>query len=479
MSTEIERLRQAAERDPNQIVKLADTLVASGRAGEAVTACRRGLMVRPGDLHLNLALGRALSAAGQLEEAQAVLMAAMSAKPMPNAPSLQEISVGDSSEIEVVNVPEPVRLPAPQRGVPQFDAETTVEREPPAALLQPPPAPKPAARARAAPELEPSLAPLEPARPRHAEPAPSRPADARPADQSRRAPAPAVSTYEPAGTIDLDRVASQLLGGTEAEIVAPRSAPPPNDFDRGWSARRRNAFIWLWAGLALVVAGCTAGYLYHLDAERKLLKQLVEEGDTKLLDATFAGDAAARDAFARAVRIRPKAPTYYSMLTLAAARLHFDQGEDTDAVAWAMLRRCEKEAKHRPELVDARVERELRQSRALLAMARGETCTATTDEDGDIAARCAVQKGDVESARKILAATIAQGGDKVNARASADAGVTGARCRRSRRRRRCAPSSVGCGARPPPRCRWPGDHRARARREPDGGAAGRASWRDH
>ena len=178
MSTEIERLRQAAERDPNQIVKLADTLVAAGRASEAVTACRRGLMVRPGDLNMNLALGRALSAAGQLEEAQAVLMAAMSAatapKPVPHAAVLGELAVGDSSEIEVFESPEtvPARLPSPQRAAPQFDAETTVEREPPPALLQPPPAPRPAPRPKAAasaPMPQPRASRPEPVR--HPEPA--------------------------------------------------------------------------------------------------------------------------------------------------------------------------------------------------------------------------------------------------------------------------------------------------------------------
>jgi len=422
MSTEIERLRQAAERDPNQIVKLADTLVAAGRASEAVTACRRGLMVRPGDLNMNLALGRALSAAGQLEEAQAVLMAAMSAatapKPVPHAAVLGELAVGDSSEIEVFESPEtvPARLPSPQRAAPQFDAETTVEREPPPALLQPPPAPRPAPRPKAAasaPMPQPRASRPEPVR----HPEPARHAEA--ASHSEQVVyQPSVASYQPAGAIDLDQVANQLIGGAHQHqiIEAPQTAAP-NDMQRAWSARRRNAFIWLWVGLGLVVAGCVAGYMYHLDAQRKLLKILVDEGDVKILDATSAGDAAARDSFARAVRIRPKIPTYYSMLTLAAARLHFDQGEDTDASAWAMLRRCEKEIKRRPELADARVERELRQARALLAMGRGETCTPTLDEDGDIAARCALQKGAVDAARKILAATIANGGDKVNARA--------------------------------------------------------------
>src|SRR3954470_22210199 len=75
---DIERLRQAALKDPGQLVKLADALVAHDRAEEAVQACRRGLSARPDDIPLRLALGRALSAAGQLEEARAALLDAVS-----------------------------------------------------------------------------------------------------------------------------------------------------------------------------------------------------------------------------------------------------------------------------------------------------------------------------------------------------------------------------------------------------------------
>src|SRR6059058_3130991 len=74
---DIERLRQAALKDPTQIVRLADALVASDRADEAIHACRKGLNQRPDDIPLRLALGRALSAAGHLEEAQAALLDAV------------------------------------------------------------------------------------------------------------------------------------------------------------------------------------------------------------------------------------------------------------------------------------------------------------------------------------------------------------------------------------------------------------------
>jgi tetratricopeptide (TPR) repeat protein len=90
-------------------------------------------------------------------------------------------------------------------------------------------------------------------------------------------------------------------------------------------------------------------------------------------------------------------------VALADARLAADDGEDTDAASWAMMKRAEREQKRRPE-TDARADRELRQARALLALAHGEPCSDTISaEDGDIAARCALQKADVATARQVLA----------------------------------------------------------------------------
>src|SRR4051812_49846266 len=82
---DIERLRQAALKDPAQTVRLADALVANDRAEEAVQACRSGLAKRPDDVPLRLALGRALSAAGHLEEAQAALLEAGARPPEQKA----------------------------------------------------------------------------------------------------------------------------------------------------------------------------------------------------------------------------------------------------------------------------------------------------------------------------------------------------------------------------------------------------------
>src|SRR4051812_15845960 len=86
MSSDLERLRQAAVKDPAALIRLADSLVAAGRADEAVQTCRKGLMSRPDDVQLRLALGRALSAAGELEEAQAVLLDAVSRQAPRGAP---------------------------------------------------------------------------------------------------------------------------------------------------------------------------------------------------------------------------------------------------------------------------------------------------------------------------------------------------------------------------------------------------------
>ena len=77
---EIDRMRQAAAADPTLSVRLCDMLVAAGRADEAVSFCRQELRNRPDDVDLRLALGRALSAAGNLEEAQAALFDAVARK---------------------------------------------------------------------------------------------------------------------------------------------------------------------------------------------------------------------------------------------------------------------------------------------------------------------------------------------------------------------------------------------------------------
>src|SRR5688572_23058436 len=147
MADDIERLRQAALKDPAQLVRFADQLVAAGRADEAVAACRKGLGQRPDDVPLRLALGRALMAAGHLEEAQAALLdavarqqksAAQGPKTLPDpvteaAPALMASDDGiadesgpiiaDPSIEEAIELPTtvgrmPSDTPATTRGVP-------------------------------------------------------------------------------------------------------------------------------------------------------------------------------------------------------------------------------------------------------------------------------------------------------------------------------------------------------------------------
>jgi hypothetical protein len=122
MADDIERVRQAALKDPAQLVRFADLLVAQGRAEEAVSACRKGLSSRPDDVALRLALGRALSAAGHLEEAQAALLDAVARQqkaaaggakvgpPPDSGPVIQDPSIEEEIELprgHAANVPSP------------------------------------------------------------------------------------------------------------------------------------------------------------------------------------------------------------------------------------------------------------------------------------------------------------------------------------------------------------------------------------
>ncbi|HEY2745970.1 MAG TPA: tetratricopeptide repeat protein, partial [Polyangia bacterium] len=225
--------------------------------------------------------------------------------------------------------------------------------------------------------------------------------------------------------IDLGAVADQLFGsGSDSEeeeqarwqsqLFAAVDADP---IAAAWDARRARAFVWLWVSLALITIGIGAGWFWRAKQRVKLLAATVERGDARTLEATDEGDLAARDAYASALRVEPRVRRYFAMVALADARLAADQGEDTDAAAWAMLKRAEREQKRHPT-DDPRADREMRQARALMALERGEACTETNPaEDGDIAARCGMQKGDVDGARKILSQTIAADGDGKSVRA--------------------------------------------------------------
>ena len=528
MADDIERVRQAALKDPAQLVRFADLLVAAGRAEEAVQACKKGLSQRPDDVPLRLALGRALSATGDLEAAQAALIEAVarqksgggssarpapapSALPFPDGEETHESEPPDSGPIiqdpsveEVIELPTTVgRAPetTPQNvdraGDGEDDATSVVEadavRRHPRRGDEPAPRSTPAERARVTtlPQRAPARGTPEPAgrrtdrvttlpertspEPRgwaqppadpsvevagesaeHAvlPPAPTVPTQVRATEPGRAAPprrtpipapasvsvpdsiepieielaqAPRPRTRAPAagprGPVDLLRTAHELLGETmreDSQAFPMDEAPsvPPDEMTLAWDARRARAFVWLWVALVLLSGGIAGGYIYRARERARLLAIAVERADSRALEATADGDFAARDAYAGALRAEPKARRFTAMVAEAAARLAADHGEDTDAAAWAMLHRAEKEAARKPPAPDPRADRDLRQARGLLALARGETCPPLDEkEDGDIVARCAQQRGDTDAARRVLGETLKATGDAKNARA--------------------------------------------------------------
>ena len=429
---DIERLRQAALKDPAQVVRLADALVANDRAEEAVQACRSGLNKRPDDIPLRLALGRALSAAGQLEEAQAALLDAVArqqkaraagapargpAPPPPatplsrlqpmddTSPAVPSFADGESTEDRATQTREPMVARKPAQPAHYEEYSPT-----------PMPAPQPMSRTP-----EPDLRRHEAIR--DAEPEPIR-VPRRVEPPRAAAPAHHEARHEPpAGPVDLDAIADKLFGGAsdendearwQTEVVA---GVEPDPLTNAWDARRARAFVWLWVSLALVTVGIGAGWIWRAKQRVRLLAATVERADARTLEATDEADLAARDGYASALRVEPRMRRYDAMVAVANARLCADQGEDTDAAAWAMLKRGEREQKRNPS-DDPRADREMRQARALMALERGEACTDTNPaEDGDIAARCALQKGDVDAARKILAQTVSVNGEGRSVRA--------------------------------------------------------------
>jgi tetratricopeptide (TPR) repeat protein len=439
-SEDIERLRQAALKDPVQSVKLADALVAQDRADEAVAVCRKALAARTDDIALRLALGRALSAAGRFEEAQAALLDAVSRQqkakaaaptpaqrhgtlPMPMTPTVRppgatdnalpsfEMVESDEVPTGVMDSPPTVEEPPRRRRAFEDTAPTDLARETPI--------PPPVRRYDSGEErLPPREEYVPPPRPRTG----TRGGLSSSEDSSRRS-TPAEPSREPQGPHDLDEVAEMLLGpGVDNDTArdwGPESLPAVEDdpIARAWDERRARTFVWLWVGLGLLAVGIGAGWIWRARERAKLLAATVERADSRTLEATFEGDLAARDAYASALRAEPHTRTYFAMVALADARLSADQGEDTDAAAWAMMKRAEKEQKRHPTM-DPRADRELRQMRALQALARGEACTPTVDaEDADIAARCDLQRGDVDGARRVLAQTIQRDGEGKSIRA--------------------------------------------------------------
>jgi tetratricopeptide (TPR) repeat protein len=430
MSADLEALQKAAAKDPTLLVKLADSLVAAGRADDAVRSCRKGLLDRPDDVPLRLALGRALSAAGEMEEAQAALLDAAARERKLKAAKAQ----AQERVIEVEDDPfdsEPTREAG--RGelafaLAQSRRSSSEPREAPRPLGEPRPSlaedlggDTDRVTASYGPEHTDRLQneygfsqPEPDTVPRGPSPAPSRPTRSTAAPTASRAPVHEPRETAPAGPVDLDAVARTLLGRSSAapsgewmvEDAMPRL--PVDEMALAWDARRARSFMWLWISLGVIAAGSVGGYLYKESLKRKQLDALVLQADTRGLEATYEAERDARDLLAQALRLEPKSRHYFALDALGNARLAADHGDDTDAAAWAMMKRSERELKRHPEPpgTDPRADRDQRQARALLALERAEACTATEDADGDVAARCALQRGDVDAARRILGAQI-------------------------------------------------------------------------
>lgn len=378
---EIEQLRRAAARNPALLVRLTDVLVAAGRAEEGIGVCRDGLSRRPDDVPLRLALGRALSAAGHLEEAHAALLDAVARQAACGRGGSPVPEMAGEVIIEEVGFPDEVTT----RGslAPDIRAgEQALADEHDEDVLT--------SRMKVG-DLHPDLF--------------AGGAQAA-ADRPRRE---GVRAKETNGAVNLDQLAAELLGAAASGGAAARWSepdvvpePPVDELGRAWDRRRARAFAWLWVGLVLLAGGMVGGYLWRAQERVKLIAALVEGADARTLEATFEGDLAARDAYTTALRAEPHSRKYFAMVALAQARLAADHGEDTDASSWAMLRRAEREAARHPPEPNVRAERELRQARALLALVRAEPCPPVEPVDGDITARCALQHADVQGARQIL-----------------------------------------------------------------------------
>jgi tetratricopeptide (TPR) repeat protein len=132
---EIARLKEAAAADPSQTVRLCDMLVAAGQAEEAVKLSRQALKHRPDDVELRLALGRALSAAGNLEEAQAALFDAVVRKRRNTRPNIPVM--GNTPPPGAGNTPSPVRTPPVRPETPLPRPEIGAGHDPAAPLPMP------------------------------------------------------------------------------------------------------------------------------------------------------------------------------------------------------------------------------------------------------------------------------------------------------------------------------------------------------
>ena len=411
---DIERLRQAALKDPAQTVRLADALVANDRAEEAVHACRSGLHKRPDDIPLRLALGRALSAAGHLEEAQAALLDAVSRqqKAKDGRGAVARAGAARRSRRRSRGCSRWRRrrpsLPSFAGAASRPRTRATTIADDAAAAAASRRSRHPRRRRRAARSTSRSHEEYQPRAiaPRRA-PSPSSPAARLPIDlgavadhalrqrrrqRGRRAGALAEPSCSPRSSPTRWRRPGTRVARAPSSGCGSRSGSSPSaSAPAGSGAPRSASSCWPRPSSA------------PMCARSKRPTKAIWRRATRYASAR--ARRAARASLLRDGRARRRAPGRRS------GRRHRRRG-----VGHAQARRARAASVIRRD--DPRADREMRQARALMALERGEACTETNPaEDGDIAARCALQKGDVDGARKILSQTIAAGGEGKSVRA--------------------------------------------------------------
>ena len=202
----------------------------------------------------------------------------------------------------------------------------------------------------------------------------------------------------PLGTTSPGRAVAgrtELIGG----------AREPDPIDAAWDARRARAFVWLWVSLALLTVGIGAGWILARRASASSCSPPPSSAPMRARSRppTRPTWPRATPTPARCASSRTGAQLRrHGRARRRAAARRSGRGHRRRRLGHAQARRARAEAQ--PERRSARRSRAAAGARAL-ALERGEACTDTNPaEDGDIAARCALQKGDVDSARKILAA---------------------------------------------------------------------------
>ncbi|MCS6911641.1 MAG: tetratricopeptide repeat protein [Myxococcales bacterium] len=219
--------------------------------------------------------------------------------------------------------------------------------------------------------------------------------------ESSTAPAPSALQF------DIESTARRLMGPEGPLPGAPVVEPDRIEvlFDR----RRRRAFTTLWISFGLVCVGIVLGWLMRVVTTAAALRRRLEEGTRLAATARYEDLRRARDLYLEAARLAPHDPRPLALGAEAEARLSADHGEGSEESALILWRRAEQEAMKKKGR-GAEVRASLRRAQMLLALSRGEPCPVlppdererSQQEDGDVAARCALQRGEVTDALRIL-----------------------------------------------------------------------------